>query len=147
MRQQFGEQVDIHKMDTTTAALGAVAGENWTVKEVGKCVSLEAASADCNYKLAANTDDIEAICTSVEPGTVNGGFSVGTVQKNGRARAVVTGAPLAVKDQVVCAAQIAVGTVGLAQVKAGTGVIYKWRVLDLLGSNGGIGTTILIERC
>jgi hypothetical protein len=143
----FEETIDMDRMDTESVALGAAASEAWTVKEVGKLVSLEAASADANYKLAAVDTDIEGFVSSVEAHTVNSGFSFGVVQKNGRLRAYNAGAgALAVGDFVIAAAQVAVGTAGIARVKAGAGTAFKWRVISLLGGAGAVASTVLIER-
>lgn len=148
MLHRFEERIDMRLMDTTQAALGAAAGEAWTVKEVGKLVTLEAGSTDDNYKLAAADDDIQGFVSSVEAHTVNSGFSFGVVQKNGRLRAVNANASaaLAVGDYVIAAAQTAVGTAGLAKVKAGAGSVFKWRVLSLMGGSGAVGATVLIEK-
>ncbi len=85
--------------------------------------------------------------SSLEPFTVNSGFSFGVVQTNGRVRAYNADAgALAVGAYVINAAQVAVGTAGLLRVKAGAGTAFKWRVISLLGGSGAVASTVLIER-
>lgn len=147
MAFNFNPQVDINKGDRVSACLGAAANEGWTAKEIGKLVALEAASTDSNYKLAAVDTDIEGFVVSVEAHTENGGFSFGTVQRDGRVKVVNASAgALAVGDFVINAAQTAVGTAGLGRVKAGAGTAFKWRVIDLQGGSGAVSSTVLIER-
>ena len=105
---RFNAKVQDPFSDITDAALGTT-GQGWGDAEVGKAVKLSSAN---NYILCTNGDEIEGFVVSMEPVTVNGGVSFGSVQRNGRMLAKlasgVTGA--AVGNFVVEAAQEAVGT-------------------------------------
>ena len=131
----------------TEAALGASSGDGWGDEEVGKVVKLGPAN---NYILASDGDDIEGIVVSIEPNTVNAGFSFGTVQSDRRFQAVLdTGETgVAVGATVVAGAQEAVGTQTNGNkpvVATGAGVTHKWRVIRLL-TDGEAGSTVVIER-
>lgn len=159
---RFNAKVQDPFSDITDAALGT-SGQGWGNEEVGKAVKLSSAN---NYVLATNGDEIEGFVVSVEPNTVNGGASFGSVQRNGRMLAKlasgVTGA--AVGNFVVAAAQEAVGTQvnsNLALVKPGTAASqlgsgaytytvrtpnsFMWRIIRLL-TDGEAGSTVLLER-
>lgn len=141
-----------------SAALGVNAAGKLTDLDIGKAVKL---IGDSNYGLCADGNDIEGILFSVEPFTVNAGFGFGTVQtkeriiginKNGAALAMAVG------DFAVAAAQPAVGTtiteitsgtqsgVRPTHVKTGAGVLFKWRVISLLGAAGAVDSLVLLER-
>lgn len=139
-----------------SAALGVNAAGKLTDYDLGKAVKL---IADSTYGLCANGDDIEGQLVSVEPVTVNDGFGFGTIQVAERLVAKNSGgAAIAVGAEVIAAAQPAVGTAITAvssgtqtgirpmPVKSGTGAIFKWRVISLLGGAGAVGTPILIEK-
>lgn len=143
--------------ETVSAALGVDANNKLVQADVGKPVKL--AGAD-NYVVCADGDEIEGFVSSVEPPTVNNGFSFGGVTKRGRFKVKASGA-LAVGDLVVAGAQAALGTAGQAVVKKGTdrvmsdgtaaGVeqspnIHIWRVISLLGGAGADGSEVLIEK-
>ena len=97
---RFNAKVQDPFSDITDAALGTT-GQGWGNEEVGKAVKLSSAN---NYILCTNGDEIEGFVVSMEPVTVNGGVSFGSVQRNGRMLAKlasgVTGA--AVGNFVVC---------------------------------------------
>jgi hypothetical protein len=144
----FNVKVNDPFADITEAALGASTGEGWGDEEVGKAVKLGPAN---NYVLASDGDDIEGVLVSVEPNTVNQGFSFGSVQRNCRREAVLdtleTG--VAVGATVVAGAQEAVGTQtngNKTVVATGAGVVYKWRVIRLIDGTGEAGDTVLIEK-
>lgn len=152
----FGPLAGLADDSTFSAALGVNPAGKLTDSDKGKCVKL---IADSTYGLVADGNDIEGILLSVEPNTVNNGYGFGTVQCKERVVATNGGAaPIAVGAEVVAAAQPAVGTaitpissgtqtgVYAPPVKAGTGTIFKWRVVSLLGGAGAVGTPILIER-
>ena len=141
---RFGVRVPSLPGSVNTAALGVNPAGAFTSKDVNKAVKL---AANNNYVLAADGNDLEAVCVSVEPGTVNDGYAHGSVQERFLELEVeVTGAALAVNAAVVCAAQNAIGTVqNYPKVKAGAGVLFLWRVKSLLAGTGQGGEVILIE--
>lgn len=127
-----------------SAALGASAAAKFGPKDLNKAVKL--AGAD-NYILAADGNDLEGVVITVEAPTVNDGFSFGSVMVRFKHQtATVSGTDLAVGAAVVCGPQAALGTAQADPVvKAGAGVLFKWRVKSLLGGTGAAGTTVLIE--
>ncbi len=141
---RFGVTVPSLPAGHETAALGVNAAGKFGPNDINKAVKL---AANNNYVLAADGEDLEAVCVSVEPATVNDGFSHGTVHVRHQALEVlVSGAALAVRDFVVCAAQNALGTIQAApKVKAGAGTTFKWRVKSLLAGTGQVGEVVLIE--
>jgi hypothetical protein len=144
----FNVKVNDPFADITEAALGATTGDGWGNEEVGKAVKLGPAN---NYVLASDGDDIEAVVVSMEPNTVNQGFSFGSVQRNCRREAVLDAAEtgVAVGATVVAGAQEVVGTQtngNKTVVAAGAGVVYKWRVIRLIDGTGEAGDTVLIEK-
>lgn len=139
-----------------SAALGVNAAGKLTDFDKYKALKL---AGNNNYVLAADGDDIEGVLVSVEPFTVNNGFGFGSVQTKDRIIARNDGAgAIAVRAQVIAAAQGAVGTANTTistgaltgvtptPVKAGTGAVFNWRVISLLGAAGAVGDPILIER-
>lgn len=143
----FTELVNDPLADVVSAALGVDADHKFAQNDVGKGVAMGAAS---NYVPLAEDDEIEGIVTSVEPFTVNDGFSFGAVQKNKRAMAVVganQGAtPMAPLDLVVGDAPVALGTAGRITVKTGAPTVHIWRCIRLVSGTGVAGDTVLIER-
>jgi len=142
----FNPKINDPFASITESALGGT-GDGWTDTEVGKCVKLGTAN---NYVLCADGNEIEGVCISMEPITVNSGFSFGTVQKDRRMNAVLdTGETgVAVGDLVVAGAQAAVGTAnssGYPVVATGTPTTHKWRVIRLLTA-GEAGDIVVIER-
>lgn len=135
------------RLNVISAKLGVSAAAKFTMADVGKIVKLGPVS---NYVPVADGDDIDGFVDSIEDAT-SGGFSFGGVSHPDpacRFEAKVGGATvLKVGDQVVAGIQGALGTKSLPVVKAGTGVVYKYRVISLLTGAGAIGSTILIERC
>jgi len=105
--------------ELVSAALGPNNSTKFSDKDLNKAVKLGTAN---NYVLATNGDEIDGFVKAIEPFTVNDGFSFGGVQLEGRVEAAVganqVGA-LAVGSYVVADTQVALGTVGAAQVKAG----------------------------
>ena len=147
-KQKFGYRVPTPPGAVETAALGASASPSarFTDNDIGKAVKLAALD---NYVLVADGDDIEGVVNSIEIGLVNNGFSYGGVRNRFyEHEAIVTGTALAVNATVVAAAQAALGTVNnadkLPRVKAGAGVLFKWRVKSLLAGTGQVGQKILI---
>lgn len=153
---QFGVPAGFASDSYIAAALGVAAGTKLTDLDIGKAVKL---IADSNYGLVADGNDIEGVLVSVEPVTVNDGLGFGTVQVKERVVAISAGAgALTLGAYVVAAAQQAVGTAVTAvssgphtgvkgpNVKAGAGVLFKWRVVSLLSGAGAVGTPVLIEK-
>lgn len=144
----FNVKVNDPFASITEAALGAASGDGWGDEEVGKAVKLGPAN---NYVLCTDGNEIEAVVVSMEPNTVNEGFSFGTVQRDRRLQAVLdvgeTG--VAVGALVVAGAQEAVGTQtndNKLVVAVGAPTTYKWRVIRLVSGTGEAGDTVLIER-
>lgn len=144
---KFQPLVDAGLVGVTISAALGTPSVKFTDNERGKPVKL--ATAD-NYVLTTAGDEIEAFVETVEPWTVNQGYSFGTVRRQMRVFAKVgdnQGAtPMAVKDLVVADVQSADG-VGdsYAKVKTGTPTTFKWRVIRREG-NGTAGTIVLLER-
>lgn len=140
-----------------SAVLGASNSTPLKDKDIGKALKL---AGDSRYVVASADDEIEGVLLSVEPHTVNGGYGFGSVQKKERFVAINANASaaLAVGAYVVAGTQAAVGTelptistgtqtgVRATPVKAGSPTKFLWRVVSLLGGNGAVGTTLLIER-
>lgn len=154
----YSETVPAGKI--VSAALGPNSSTTFETDDVGKPVKLGTAN---NYVLCVDGDEIQGFVTSVEPFTVNSGFSFGGVLLNGR-KEVVNGAgqaQLAVGDFVVAYTQTALGTAGTPKVKKGSAAsqltsgnytyterspnTYMWRVISLLSGTGLAGEAVLIE--
>lgn len=152
-RFSFQPLVDIGGLFTLSAALGAdgTAPARFTEKEIGKPLKLEVASADSNYVLPAAGEEIEAFVESLEPFTVNQGFTFGTIRIRGRVWAKIgtdQGAtPAKVGDYVVAGAAEAIGTgTGYGSVKTGAPSKYLWRIVGMKDGAGAAGTKVLLER-
>ena len=143
----FNFTVNVSEQDRKiSAALGVDGNNPLTVLDLGKAVSLGPVN---NFVVASDGDDLDGILVGVQDTTVNSGFGFGTVQTNGRAEVEIAAAEVGTAvpgDEVIAGIQIAVGTVGAAMVKLGTGGTVKWRVLSLLSGTGVAGDTILVER-
>lgn len=127
--------------------------------DVGKAVKLGTAN---NYVLVAAGDNIDGFVNSVEPNTVNDGFSFGGVQTLGRIYAKVAsdqgGVAMAAGDYVVAGAPTALGTAdlaaagsepgvrGLGRVKTGTPTRKFWRCIRIVTGTGVAGDIVLLER-
>jgi len=142
----FTELVNDPLGQIETAALGVDADTDLGENDVGKSVKLAAAQ---NYILTATGNDIEGFVDSLMPDTVNDGFSYGAVQRGGRRIVEVAAAEagtIAIGAEVVSGIPIALGTAGNAMVIAGTGTLFKWRVLRHVTGTGVSGDLLLIER-
>jgi hypothetical protein len=141
----FTELVPTEKV--LSAALGPNTSTKFADADVGKAVKLGSAN---NYVLVEAGDEIEGFVTSIEPFTVNNGFSFGGVVVSGRVTAEVGanqgGTPMAVGDYVVADAPVALGTAGKAQVKTGTPTKFLWRCVRVVSGTGAAGSTVLLER-
>lgn len=127
-----------------TAAMGD-GNTLWTDKEVGKAVKLSG-SDDSTVVLAGEDDDIIGFVSAIAIGTVNDGFTHGSIQVDGW-KQVVVGAneagALVPGDFVVADDQAAVGTAGSAKVKKAAGRSC-WRVMRIISGTGVAGDQVLI---
>lgn len=135
--------------------------------EIGKAVKL--GTGAYTHVLATNEDEIDGFITSINPETVNGGYSFGGVQLDGRVEAIVgpnQGATdMAIGDYVLADDQFALGSVGGAQnwtnypgtapstptgptarVITGTPTKRFWRCIYIVSGEGGAGSVVLLER-
>ena len=134
------------RLNVISAKLGPNIATKYSDLDKKKAVKAQAGG---RYVLCSDGDDLDGFIDSVEAATQDG-FSFGGVARGNVgyrieaqvAASVVT--PLVFGDLVVAAAQLAVGTKGLAQVKKGTPAIHKYRVLRL--TTGAAGTTVLLEK-
>ena len=143
----FTENVDAEKLQVVSAALGTGSGNKFTNNDVGKPVKLSTAN---NYVLCATTNEIEGFVHSVSPETVNGGYTFGGVQTNGRKIAKVgpnqTGT-LTIGELAVADTPSAVGTAdAYPLVREGTPANFKWRVIRLVSGTGVAGDLVLLEK-
>jgi hypothetical protein len=84
--------------------------------DVGKAVKFQDLNGTMVAVLCTAGDDIDGFVTSVEPHTVNNGYSFGGVQIKGRVEVEVGASAVAVGDLVVLDSQAAAGTAGVPQV-------------------------------
>jgi hypothetical protein len=155
-----------------TARMGGASGANpMTQSDQGKFVKLAGGS---RYDLCDAGDKIEGIAQTVQDpdkGTYDG-YTLGGVQKEGRAIAYADGSEaagtgsLAVGDYVVCGTVVAKGTAltDYPKVRKATNqpgsvpadltaaadqvknAIFAWRVIEILSGTGAVGDKVLIER-
>lgn len=127
--------------DIESSALGTGTGDPYATADIGRLVKMGSAQ---NHVKCADGDAIEGVITSVDPFTVNDGFSFGGVRRSGR---ILAAAPNGIANlaTVVAGAQPAAGSAVMARVKAGAG---KWRVVRVAGNDtAGTGfTKVIIER-
>lgn len=132
-----------------TSALGTGGANIWTDKEIGKPVKLSAAD-DSTMILATGADEIFGFVKALSIGTVNDGFSHGSVQIEGWMEAAVganQGATaMAVGDTVVADTQVAFGTAGVAKVKTSATSRRGWIVMRILSGTGVAGDGVLLFR-
>ena len=145
----FNETVPDLPGSHDSAALGASTAAPLNKNDLGKFVKLAGSE---NYVLAAEGNDIEGQLATVEPDTVNDGWAFGAVQVRFKTllvrhqageSAIAVGATVVVGTPV--AINTALGTAKYPAVKAGAGVLFKWRVKSLMGGAGAAGTVLLIE--
>jgi len=160
----FGVTVPANTIIST--ALGTGVGNTFqSPYDIGKAVTL---AGNNNHVLAAAGAEIDGFVTSVEPITVNQGFSFGGILTEGRVIANVganQGATaMVVGDYVVADTQLALGVVGsdqswvapgtspstptgpTAQVKTGANAHKMWRCISILSGTGAAGSNVLLER-
>lgn len=149
-----------------STALGTGSGNTFASPyDIGKPVTLAAAN---NHVLAAANAEIAGFVNTIEPFTVNNGYSFGGILVEGRIEALVgpnQGAtPMAVGDYVVADTQLALGTgtpvpqwtppgtapstpTGpTARVKTGTPSKKLWQCIRIISGTGVAGDRILLER-
>lgn len=143
-----------------SAVLGASTSAKFADADLGKPVKLGTVQ---NYVLATDGDDIEGFVVAIEPYTVNGGYSFGSVLDKGRFKALVdTSDSVEIGDYVVAGTQAALGTAslpvitkGVAFAQSGTTPFavteatpkhFFWRVVRIVSGTGAAGDTVLIER-
>ena len=136
--------------DIVSAALGASAGSGYVEADIGKGVKLGTAN---NYVAVVKDDEIEGVVVSLEPSTVNDGFTFGSVQKNRRIEAEVgASVTTAVTPGTLFDADtpVALGTAGTLQVYVGVPTKHIWRCIRNITSAAGAGATagdtVLLER-
>lgn len=152
MRELIGATADTARLGAGNAAnqLFKDADQNKLVKLVG----------DSRYDLCAAGDEIEGRTLAVNTATMDG-YSVGSVQKNGRLHVVLDGAQadgsgnIAVGEYVVCGSVQALGTAvseSGPRVRKATNQStakaspFAWRVVAILTGSGAAGSTATIER-
>lgn len=135
------------RLNVISTRLGTGGNDQWDDKEIGKAVKLGTSS---NHVLCEDGDEIQAIVDNIDSGGTSGGFTFGGVARGNRGFRVkaVVGAgqvdPVKLDDLVVADTQIPTGTKGVAQVKVGTPVLNKWRILAIRG-DGSAGSEVIIE--
>lgn len=164
----FAFDVTVPAQEIISTALGTGSGNTFqSPYDIGKPVTLAAAN---NHVLAAASAEIDGFVTSIEPSTVNGGYSFGGILVEGRILAVVganQGAtPMAVGDYVVADVQDALGTAvsstgswtnypgsapstptgPTAKVKTGAPTKKFWRCIRKVSGTGAAGSVVLLER-
>lgn len=173
MSRKFFYSPLIPNTSVITSRLGAgnTTGDRWDDKELNKLVK---ASGDSAHDLCAVGDLIDGQVVGLEEATSDG-WTIGSVQRGGRIKVIADGSQaagtgsLAVGDFVVAGDPVAKGTsLGAAaypKVRKGTiqpgvsaaadaaavagyvaAAMKAWKVVSLLGGNGSVGTTVLIER-
>lgn len=123
--------------------------------DVGKLVKM---IGDSQYGLCAVGNEIEGQLVAMNTATQDG-YYIGAVQQEGRMKVTLDGlqatpgtGTVAVGDYVVCGTITARGTVlpGAPKVckatAAATGIVFKWRVVALLGGVGTVGALAIIEQ-
>lgn len=147
-----------------SAPLGASANQGFSEKDIGKAIKLtpvtNAAGSVCLHAvLCSDNDAMDGVISSVSPQEyVNGGYPVGGVQLGGVVEAF-SAATLARGSFVQAAAQVAIGTAGIAVIEAETVPATvaaladiggrRWKVLEVVGAatnNGVSGTKYLIHK-
>ena len=137
-----------------TAAFGTGGANIWTDKEIGKAVKLSQAD-DSTVVLAADGDEIFGFVGAIAIGTVNDGFSHGSVQIEGWHEATIgshqpttggqspTVVAAKVGDYVVADDQVAHGTAGLPKVKTSAGRTC-WRIMRILTGTDVVEDKVLL---
>lgn len=142
--------------DTARVADGTGDANQLMDADVGKFVKL---AGDSRYGLCAVGNEIEGVLATANEMGKQDGFSMGSVQKEGRVEVILDGLQatpgtgvIAVGDYVVAGTVVARGT-GLSTsypkvckaTAAAADLIFKWRVVALYGTTA-VGQKALIER-
>ena len=157
----FGPLVSPYS-DRITSALGASGSAPLVANDIGKPVKLAGAN---NHVLCAAGDEIEGFLAALsDGGTVNNGYSLGTVDRDSTVTAKLDAAQagtVAVGALVVSGATQAVGTaiatyplvktgvatnMGGTPPVLGTPVNFKWRIVNIVSGTGVAGDLVTIER-
>jgi hypothetical protein len=139
----------------TRLGAGNAEAQRMDYREAGKTVKLVGES---RYDLTAAGNEIEGFIFAVEIAPQNG-FTIGSVQDEGRAFVTFDGLQaspgtgvVAVGDIVVAGTQTAKGTElpnypRVCKATTPAGVTFKWRVVSLgAAGSGAVGTNGVIER-
>jgi len=125
-------------------ALGNNTGQ-YSTKNIGTLVKMTAGA----YIQVAAGNDIGGQVVSVEPGTVNSGFSFGAVKKSHRIEAIAGAnaatVAITVGATVVADVQPTLAVGGIGHVKVGPGVLHKWEVIYVSGA-GGSGDKLILQK-
>ena len=140
---------------TVRAGDGASTVNQFTKLEAGKFVKL---IGDSQYGLCAVGNEIEGILATADDVATNDGFSMGSVQQEGRVKVTLDGlqatpgtGAIAIGDFVVAGTVTARGTVlpGAPKVckatAAATGLVFKWRLVSILTGTTAGGSIGIIE--
>lgn len=167
----YGPLIPNTSVITSRLGAGNTANDRFDDKEIGKLVK---ASGDSAHDLCAVGDLFDGQLIGLEEATANG-WTIGSVQRGGRIKVTADGSQaagtgsLAVGDFVVAGTPVAKGTnlgtqaypkvrkatiqPGVTEASAASDVndqlamLFKaWKVVSLLGGNGAVGATVLIER-
>lgn len=148
---------DPNRLNVISTKLGSRAGtatENkaglgeYGDEEIGKAVKLGAVD---NFVLCADGDELDGFIDNIDSGGTEDGYTFGGVARcNGgqrfEAQVAVGATKVDINDLVVAAAQLPVGTKGLAQVKEGAPTRHMWRVMRILTGTGVAGDKVLLEK-
>lgn len=161
-KYQRGVKAPLPPGAIVSSPLGDTISTQFAQNDVGKAITYKAgtgglAAGTLEAILAVDDDDIEGFVNSVEPNTVNDGYSFGGVQELGQiiVERGATAVNVLLKDFVVMdGAQEALGTVQtLVKVKKytvlATDLVGKplWKVTQILTGDGtSAGDQLLIER-
>jgi len=157
-----------------SSPLGDTTGTKLVQNDVTKAVKFQNGSSGqagtLEAVLCGAGETIDGFVTSVEPNTVNDGFSFGGVQIQGQALAEVGTTTVAVNDLVEIESQAALGTAGVPAVVKRAAVVVRndtipncatdtialfeserkvtnWRCTQILTGDGTTaGDSILLER-
>lgn len=155
---KFGVVLNLQETQTVRAADGTGASNQLDKADNGKFVKL---AGDSQYGLCAVGDEIEGVLVVANDQAPNDGYNMGSIQNAPRTRVEVTldglqatpgTGTIAVGDYVVAGTVAARGTALTAAPKVckatapANELVFKWRVVALLGSSGAVGQKALIER-
>lgn len=104
-----------------------------------------------NFVLCADGDELDGFIDNIDSGGTTEGFTFGGVARGNaglriEAQVATGAAKLSINDLVVAAAQLAVGTPGLPQVKGGAPERHLYRVMSIVSGTGVAGDRVIIEK-